>query len=91
MNNDLENASPRMQKAVDHFADELKKIRTGRANAGILEGVHVEIYGQRTPLQHAATVNAVDAQLLQITPFDPNNLAAISAAIREDQSLGRYV
>ena len=77
-----------MQKALDHFIDELKKIRTGRANAGILEGINVEIYGQKTPLLHAATVNAVDSQMLQITPFDPNNLAVITAAIREDQSLG---
>ncbi len=88
MNNDLANAGPRMQQVIEHFTDELKKIRTGRANAGILEGIQVEVYGQRTPLQHVATINAVDAQLLQITPFDPNNLSAISAAIREDQSLG---
>lgn len=85
---DIEKASQRMQKALDHFIDELKKIRTGRANAGILEGINVEIYGQKTPLLHAATVNAVDSQMLQITPFDPNNLAVITAAIREDQSLG---
>jgi len=89
MGNDyLDEAELGMDQAVEHFAGELKKIRTGRANAGILDSIKVEIYGQMTPLAHAATVNVVDAQMLQITPFDPGSLVAISTAIREDQSLG---
>ena len=88
MNNDATQARAKMQQTLDHFEAELKKIRTGRANPQMLEGITLEVYGQETPLQHAATVNAVDAQLLQITPYDPNNLDAISAAIREDKTLG---
>ena len=84
----IDEAQQQMSRAMDHFDLELKKIRTGRANSSILEGVKVMVYGQETPLLHAANVNALDAQTLQITPFDPNNLAAISTAIREDQSLG---
>lgn len=84
----VDKAKQQMSRAMDHFDSELKKIRTGRASSGILEGVRVMVYGQETPLLHAANVNALDAQTLQITPFDPNNLAAISTAIREDQSLG---
>ncbi len=84
----IDEAKKQMSRAMEHFEAELNKIRTGRANASILESVKIVAYGQETPLMHAANVNALDAQTLQITPFDPNNLEAISAAIREDQSLG---
>ncbi len=84
----LDEAKQQMSHAMEHFKSELGKIRTGRASGAILEGVKVAVYGQETPLQHVANINALDAQTLQITPFDPNNLEAISTAIREDQSLG---
>lgn len=84
----IDEAQQQMSRAMEHFDSELNKIRTGRANSSILEGIKVTVYGQETPLLHVANVNTLDAQTLQITPFDPNNLAAISTAIREDQSLG---
>jgi len=83
-----EEAKQQMSRAMEHFNAELNKIRTGRASASILDSVKITVYGQETPLAHAANVNTLDAQTLQITPFDPNNLEAISSAIREDQSLG---
>lgn len=70
------------------FEDEVKKLRTGRANASMLDGIKVEVYGQLTPLNHIATIGVVDASLLQVSPYDPNNLSAISTAIREDATLG---
>jgi len=88
MDSSLTSLKKQMQETTDHFKQELAKIRTGRANPQMLQGVMVDVYGQQTPLEHAATVNAVDAQLLQITPYDPNNLDTISAVIRDDQSLG---
>lgn len=84
----LAEAKEQMNRAVEHYGQELNKIRSGRANASILDGLMVQVYGQDTPLKHVSNVNAVDAQTLQITPFDPNNLEAISTAIRDDQSLG---
>lgn len=78
----------KFDQAVAHYVDELHKLRTGRANASMLEGVKVEVYGQMTPLQHIATVTVLDAQMLQIAPFDPSNLEAITAAIRDNKSLG---
>lgn len=78
----------RMDQALGHFDDELKKLRTGRANPGMLDGVMVEAYGQKMPLIQVATITVPEPQLLQITPFDPSNLQAISASIRDDQSLG---
>lgn len=74
--------------ALVHFEDDLKKVRTGRAHPGMLDGLQVEVYGQYMPLNQVSNITAPEAQLLQITPFDPSNLQAISAAIRNDQSLG---
>lgn len=78
----------KLDAAVAHLRDDLKKLRTGRASAGMLDGIMVEAYGSPMPLNQVANVTAPEAQLLQITPFDPSNLAAISAAIRDNQALG---
>lgn len=78
----------KMTQALAHFEDELKKIRTGRAHPGMLDGVTVEAYGQDMPLNQVANITAPEAAMLLITPFDPSNLAAISAAIRNNQTLG---
>ena len=78
----------KIEAALAHFEEELKKVRTGRANAGMLEGVMVEAYGTPMPLNQVASIAVPEPQLLQVTPFDPNNLQAISAAIRDNQSLG---
>jgi ribosome recycling factor len=78
----------KMEAALEHFEAELRKVQTGRASASMLDGIKVEVYGTVVPLNQAANVTVPEAQLLQITPFDPSNLVAISAAIRNDQSLG---
>lgn len=78
----------KMTGAVEHFGDELSKIRTGRAHPGMLDGIKVEAYGTEMPLNQVANVTAPEAQMLQVTPFDPGNIQAIAAAIRNDQSLG---
>lgn len=78
----------KMESVVERFREALKKIRTGRAHPDMLTGIKVEAYGQYMPLNQAANVTAADATLLVVTPFDPSNIAAISNAIRSDQSLG---
>lgn len=78
----------KMNGALEHFEDELRKVRTGRAHPGMLDGVMVEVYGTKLPLNQAANITAPEAQMLLVTPFDPSNAAAISAAIRDNQSLG---
>ncbi len=85
---DTKSFEVKFEQAIAHFEDELKKIRTGRAHPGQLEGIKVEVYGTLLPLNQAANINAPEAQLLQVTPFDQGNIQAISAAIRNDQSLG---
>lgn len=84
----LDETKRKIDAATAHLLDEFKKLRTGRAHPGMLDNVMVEVYGQPMPLKAAANITAPEAQLLQITPFDPNNLSAISDAIRNDQSLG---
>lgn len=75
-------------KATEHFAEELKKVRTGRATPSMLDGITAEAYGTPMPLMQLATITAPEPQLLQISPFDPSNLQAIANAIRDNQSLG---
>jgi len=78
----------KMQQATDHLVEELKKVRTGRAHPSIIEGLQVEVYGAMMPLNQVANITAPEPQLLQVTPFDPTNLQAIAAAIRNDQTMG---
>lgn len=84
----VDEAKKQFKQSLEHFNEELKKVRTGRAHPGMLDGVVVQAYGTPMPLIQVASVTAPEAQLLQISPFDPNNLQAIAAAIRENQSLG---
>lgn len=84
----VDQVNKKFQQALERFGDELNKLRTGRANPAMLDGVMVEAYGTMMPLKQAATISTPESQLLQVTPFDPNNLQAIATAIRNDQSLG---
>lgn len=84
----VEDAKKKFQGAFEHFQGELKKVRTGRANAAMLDGVMVTAYGTAMPLNQVANVTAPEAQLLQVTPFDPNNIQAIASAIRDNPTLG---
>lgn len=76
----------KMQDAITHLEDELKKVRTGRAHAGMLEGVMVEAYGAQMPLNQVANITAPEAQMLLVTPFDPSTIGAITAGIGANQS-----
>ncbi len=84
----LNETKQKLHQSVEHFQNSLKTLRTGRANASMLQDVTVEVYGTAMPLNQVASVTAPEAQLLQITPFDPNNLEPISAAIRNNPALG---
>lgn len=84
----VEDTKKKFASAVEHYHEQLKSLRTGRASASMLDNVTVEAYGQAMPLNQVANVIAPEAQLLQITPFDPNNLQAIAGAIRDNPSLG---
>lgn len=84
----VQDAKSKFQAAVNHFHEDLKKVRTGRAHPSMLDGVMVKAYGTEMPLIQAANVTAPEAQLIQITPFDPGTIQAIASAIRDNPSLG---
>jgi ribosome recycling factor len=88
LDNVVTTTQTKTDQIIERFSESLKSLRTGRANAAMLDGVKVEAYGTSMPLNQVASVVAPEAQLLQITPFDPNNLSAIATAIRNDSSLG---
>lgn len=76
-----------MQAALDHLKTELKTLRTGRANASILDKVRVEVYGSLSPLKALANINVPEARQITVTPFDQSNINAIAKAI-EAANLG---
>jgi ribosome recycling factor len=71
-----------MKKAVDSFKRDLQKIRTGRANTSMLDGIKVDYYGTPTPVNQVATVQVVDARLITVKPWEKNMLQVIDKAIR---------
>jgi ribosome recycling factor len=70
-----------MQAAIDHFKKDLKNLRTGRANASILDNVTVEVYGSHMALKNVANVTAPEPRQIVITPYDASNVPAIVKGI----------
>src|SRR5258707_2769434 len=74
--------SKRMQAALEHLQHEYAGVRTGRASVTILDGVHVEAYGSKMPLNQVAGLSIPEPTLILAQPFDPSQLGAIEKAIR---------
>ena len=83
----LDEAKELMQKAVDHTAAELVKIRAGKAMPNLLDGIFVQYYGSPTPLNQVSSVTTPDARTLAIKPFEKGIFAEIEKSIR-NSSLG---
>ncbi|WP_019216715.1 ribosome recycling factor [Legionella tunisiensis] len=82
MINDIkQDAEKRMKKTVETLQHDLTKIRTGRANAGLLDHVQVDYYGTLTPLNQVANVTSSDSRTLLVTPWEKSMVAAIEKAI----------
>jgi ribosome recycling factor len=75
-------AKTRMEKAVDDFRKELATLRTGRANASILDNIRVDYHGTPMPVNQLGTVAVPEATLLVISPWDPSVVPLIDKAIR---------
>jgi ribosome recycling factor len=78
----LLDAEERMEKAVDVFKHSLARIRTGRANPGLVDSLRVEVYGAATPIKSVAQVGAPEPTQIVIRPFDPATIKDIEKAIR---------
>jgi len=79
----LADAGERMRKSVDATNGEFSTVRTGRASPALLDRVHVDYYGASTPLKQLATINAAEAQMLTVQPFDKSSMKAIERGITE--------
>src|SRR6187431_2797105 len=72
----------RMDGQIDFVRKELAGVRTGRASTSMLDGVQVEAYGSKMPLNQVATLSIPEPALIVAQPFDPSIMAAIEKAIR---------
>jgi len=77
----LSEAEEKMRKAVSVNLEELSSIRSGRASPALLQRVHVDYYGTKTPLNQLANLSVPEPRLLVVAPYDPNSIAAIEKAI----------
>jgi ribosome recycling factor len=79
----LADAGERMSKSVESIKHEFGSVRTGRASPALLDRIAVEYSGTSTPLRQLATINAPEARLLSIQPYDKTSIKAIERAILE--------
>ena len=79
----IKDLTEKMEKGLKVFQDELTKIRTGRASAGMLETVRVDYYGTPTPVSQMASVNVPEPRLIVIQPWDQSALPLIEKAIQK--------
>jgi ribosome recycling factor len=70
-----------MQKAISHLENELIKIRAGKANPNMLDGIFAEYYGSPTPLSQIANISILDARTISVQPWEKNMLQPIERAI----------
>ena len=77
----LEEARESMKKAINHLETELIKIRAGKANPTMLDGIMADYYGNPTPINQVANISAMDARTLTVQPWEKNMLQPIERAI----------
>ena len=79
----LGDATQRMDKSVEATHEHFNSVRTGRATPALLDRITVDYYGTPTPLKNLATINAPEARMLTIQPFDPTSVKQIEKTIQE--------
>ena len=75
----------RMDKAIEVFSKELSSLRTGRANASMLDLVKVDVYGQQMPLNQVGSITTPEARMINIQVWDQNNVQLVDAAIKKSE------
>ena len=81
MNNFLKSKEDDFSKAIDFFKKDIATLRTGRANPSVLEGLSVEVYGAKTPLNGAANISIADSKSITVAPWDKGLIKDIEKAI----------
>ena len=77
----LETTEENMQESIEHFKKGLSRIRSGKANPSMLEGVMVDYYGAMTPINQVASIKAIDGRTLVLSPWEKSMLAPVEQAI----------
>jgi ribosome recycling factor len=85
LNDVLKDLQGSLDKGIEAFKRDLGKVRTGRANLAILDGVRVDYYGTPTPLNQVASTNVPDPRLITIKPWEKSLIPEIEKAIRSAQ------
>ncbi len=81
--NVIPDAESHMRKAIDHLEQELTKIRAGKANPQMVDGIMVDYYGSPTPINQVGNIAIMDARTITITPWEKNMLQPIERAIMQ--------
>ena len=79
----ISNCNSKMRKAFDVFNHDLGSLRTGRANASMLDIIKVDVYGQKMPVNQLATISTPEPRLLTVQVWDQNNVTLIDSAIKK--------
>ena len=77
--------SLKMDKTIEVFTKELSSLRTGRANAAMLDLVKVDVYGQHMPINQVGSITTPEPRMINIQVWDQNNVALVDAAIRKSE------
>ena len=75
----------KMAKTIDLFSKELSSLRTGRANASMLDLIKVDVYGQKMPINQLATITVPEPRIINVQVWDINNVALIDSAIKKSE------
>ena len=82
---DEKSHSLKMDKAIEVFSKELSSLRTGRANAAMLDLVKVDVYGQQMPINQIGSITTPEPRMINIQVWDLNNVALVDAAIKKSE------
>ena len=77
--------SLKMDKTIDVFTKEISSLRTGRANAAMLDLVKVDVYGQQMPINQVGSITTPEPRMINIQVWDQNNIALVDAAIKKSE------
>ena len=77
--------SSKMDKTIDVFVKELASLRTGRANASMLDLVKVDVYGQQMPINQLASITTPEPRMINIQVWDVNNVPLVDSAIKKSE------
>ena len=82
---DEKSHSLKMDKAIEVFSKELSSLRTGRANAAMLDLVRVDVYGQQMPINQVGSITTPEPRMINIQVWDQNNVNLVDAAIKKSE------